>query len=946
MKWRGLLITIILRALTCSAQESEINHKPILTREPSSKDIYTGDSVTLTCAIGEDSEGWNYFLYKDTQELPTSDSGSTAGCSYTISSAALSHSGEYRCIAQNRSTGSYSEYSDSLKLNIHARPQAALTLESGWTEIFITESVTMKCEIEGESTEWIYKWYRNGQQFPVDKTVPSKRNGDTYTIFSAEQSHSGKYTCIGENRKKTLFSETSNAFTVKVSALPKPVLTLESGWTEIFTTEKVTLKCTINMDSAEWIYKWYREGQELSLDKAGSSSRNRNRYTIPSAAQSDSGKYTCRGQHRRKSLPSESSDAVTLQVSALPKPVLTLESGWTDIFTTEKVTLKCAIQMDSAEWIYKWYRDGQELPVNKASFSNSNRNRYTISSAAQSDSGKYTCRGQHRRKSLPSESSDAVTLQVSDTKPKPTLTLDLVYGEIYTGDRITLICDAGGHSVGWKYLWYKDTQGAVLLNTDSSRTDGSSYTISSAALSHSGEYWCRARRGKVFYYTDHSDSLHIEIIARPQAALTMESGWTEIFITESVTMRCEIETGSANWSYKWYRNGQQFPVDKTVPSKGNGDTCTILSAAQLHNGQYTCRGESNFNPFYSNNSNSVILKVFETKPRPIMTQELPIGEIYTGDRVTLTCGLVGNSAGWEYLWYEDRQGLVLLNTDSSRTDGSSYTIESATISNSGEYRCQARRGTVPFHSQSSDTLTLNISVEARPQAVLILETVWTEIFTTNYVTIKCEVKDSSLEWNYTWYRDGQEVPQNASDFGRGYAERFTFNSATESQRSNFSCRGKREMKPTYSFESDVLIPKDIIQKWKVIVGFSCTLSLIVFLVVLFLFCMRICKTSGQSTKNQEDMFISMNDQKSQNSGNPIIQNLYKIKDCSLENIYAGNSMEETTSLKFLNKDTSQLTEKNIGILSSFKEQPVKEEMRELSSFIGRKTSNESQSFIQ
>uniref|UniRef100_W5MUK1 Ig-like domain-containing protein n=1 Tax=Lepisosteus oculatus TaxID=7918 RepID=W5MUK1_LEPOC len=792
-------IIIIIIKLTSF---SEINHKPILTREPSSKDIYTGDSVTLTCAIGEDSEGWNYFLYKDTQELPTSDSGSTAGCSYTISSAALSHSGEYRCIAQNRSTGSYSEYSDSLKLNIHvliikcvidnhpihgeiytgdritlkcdtggrsvgwkylwykdtegavllnndssrtdgssytissaalshsgeywcrarrgnvfyytyhsnslhieiiARPQAALTLESGWTEIFITESVTMKCEIEGESTEWIYKWYRNGQQFPVDKTVPSKRNGDTYTIFSAEQSHSGKYTCIGENRKKTLFSETSNAFTVKVSALPKPVLTLESGWTEIFTTEKVTLKCTINMDSAEWIYKWYREGQELSLDKAGSSSRNRNRYTIPSAAQSDSGKYTCRGQHRRKSLPSESSDAVTLQVSALPKPVLTLESGWTDIFTTEKVTLKCAIQMDSAEWIYKWYRDGQELPVNKASFSNSNRNRYTISSAAQSDSGKYTCRGQHRRKSLPSESSDAVTLQVSDTKPKPTLTLDLVYGEIYTGDRITLICDAGGHSVGWKYLWYKDTQGAVLLNTDSSRTDGSSYTISSAALSHSGEYWCRARRGKVFYYTDHSDSLHIEIIARPQAALTMESGWTEIFITESVTMRCEIETGSANWSYKWYRNGQQFPVDKTVPSKGNGDTCTILSAAQLHNGQYTCRGESNFNPFYSNNSNSVILKVF---------------------------------------------------------------------------------------------------VEARPQAVLILETVWTEIFTTNYVTIKCEVKDSSLEWNYTWYRDGQEVPQNASDFGRGYAERFTFNSATESQRSNFSCRGKREMKPTYSFESD------------------------------------------------------------------------------------------------------------------------------------------------
>ncbi|KAJ8370385.1 hypothetical protein SKAU_G00104130 [Synaphobranchus kaupii] len=115
---------------------------------------------------------------------------------------------------------------------------------------------------------------------------------------------------------------------------------------------------------------------------------------------------------------------------------------------------------------------------------------------------------------------------------------------MYTGERVTLSCGFGGDPAGWEYLWYKDRLRYALPNTDSSRTDGSSYIISSAALAHSGEYRCIAARGREYLYSDYSDPLTLEISDLPEAQLSVQSGWTEVFPTERVTLRCIIEGSS------------------------------------------------------------------------------------------------------------------------------------------------------------------------------------------------------------------------------------------------------------------------------------------------------------------------------------------------------------------------------------------------------------------
>ncbi|XP_041091850.1 Fc receptor-like protein 1 [Polyodon spathula] len=327
-------------------------------------------------------------------------------------------------------------------------------------------AATSSGQQSGSSAEWSYAWYRDGNEHPVHKTYSSSRHGDRYTINSAAESHSGQYTCKGESTAKPFYSRTSDLLTLKVSNKPKAVLTLEPPGGEIFTGDRVTLRCGVGGDPASWKYLWFKDTQGTALPQTDSSSVEGSSYTISSATLYHSGEYQCIAQRRNGLLYSEYSDSVMLKIATRPKAVLTLETGGTVVFVTESVTLRCEVQGSSAWWSYAWYRDGNEHPVHKTYSSN---------------------------------------------KPKAVLTLEPPGGEIFTGDRVTLRCGVGGDPASWKYLWYKDTQGTALPQTDSSSVEGSSYTISSAALYHSGEYWCRAGRGNGLFYSEYSDSVRFNV---------------------------------------------------------------------------------------------------------------------------------------------------------------------------------------------------------------------------------------------------------------------------------------------------------------------------------------------------------------------------------------------------------------------------------------------------
>ena len=87
--------------------------------------------------------------------------------------------------------------------------------------------------------------------------------------------------------------------------------------------------------------------------------------------------------------------------------------------------------------------------------------------------------------------------------------------------------------------------------------------------------------------------------------------------------------------------------------------------------------------------------------KPAMSKEPMAPVIYTKETVTLSCQVMEESTGWQYVWFKDQNA-----TPVSNSSGRSYIISSVVPADSGQYRCQAKRAS--FKSEYSDSLSLEI----------------------------------------------------------------------------------------------------------------------------------------------------------------------------------------------------------------------------------------------
>ncbi|KAJ8283234.1 hypothetical protein COCON_G00020840 [Conger conger] len=118
--------------------------------------------------------------------------------------------------------------------------------------------------------------------------------------------------------------------------------------------------------------------------------------------------------------------------------------------------------------------------------------------------GKHSC----------NQSEDAGVI-CSET-PQAVLTVS-PHGRIYRGQAVSLSCEVTVPSAGWEYYWYKGngSSGTALI---ASTAEGS-YTLSAAALAHTGEYSCRAGRSNPVWYTEYSHPVDIQVTGRVMCGL-------------------------------------------------------------------------------------------------------------------------------------------------------------------------------------------------------------------------------------------------------------------------------------------------------------------------------------------------------------------------------------------------------------------------------------------
>ncbi|KAF5896692.1 carcinoembryonic antigen-related cell adhesion molecule 5-like, partial [Clarias magur] len=444
-------------------------------------------------------------------------------------------------------------------------------------QVFRGETVILRCEIvTGEDTEihredteiWTYSWYKNNTESPDNTT-------QEFNISSVTEYYdTDNYTCRGR-RNDSQNSETSDPVTLSVSKKPKPELTSDQK-EDVLTGNSVTLTCRLNVLSTGWKFYWITQTNSTETET------ERHFHTINSVRVSDGGQYRCRAGRGNPVYYTHYSDALWVNVTESPKPVVIIKPD-TQVYRGETVTFRCDIQTGGdTEWTYSWYRDGTTF------YSSHITQEFTLECYS---SGNYTCRGRRNDSQL-SQISDPVTLSVSG---KPNLSVRLnPQSPNYTGDKVTLSCNLQG--TGWEFLWYTEYQQSKYLTPGDTQNNTLNVTVSNEGQT---TFYCKALRRN--YVSEFSDPATITLKARPKSVVKVQPA-ESVFIGESVTFACEIQTGGS-WQYHWYRD------NKELSDAAGEKTYTITDVKESNKGDYTCKGTKSSDPKYTQTSAAVTLSV-------------------------------------------------------------------------------------------------------------------------------------------------------------------------------------------------------------------------------------------------------------------------------------------------------------------------------------------------
>ncbi|XP_062416611.1 Fc receptor-like protein 5 isoform X2 [Pungitius pungitius] len=402
----------------------------------------------------------------------------------------------------------------------------------------------------------------------------------------------------------------------------------------------------------------------------------------------------------------------------VPQPVLTVSPSWTS--PGDSVTLNCSVEPPSAGWRFFWYRAVPNLPPSNYSYTSdllpgsttgTEQGSYILH--GQTHTAGYVCRAGRGDPVIYTRYSDVKFVWSGGVNPAASLTVSPHRLQHFRTESLSLGCE--GTSTEWRVVMV-DEFGFMSSCSYWGEMTGS--TCNTSTRASSGVYWCESE-------TQCSNAANITIHSRPKAQLSKDSP-----VEGRMTLTCAVwssSSSSSGWKYFWYKDKRTSEPLKTR----DGVLFQSGSISPSGGGVYWCRGGRGDPVYYTKYSDPVVTN------RAVVTLQPDRPEIYSGETITLTCGIKdGGGFEWEYEWRTPHYYTPQYTRGSMMTS-----------SVRGDYRCKGRLKFEDSTTEWSDALTLKTS--PRPKAQLSHDS-----HVEGSVTLTCSVGSSSSSgWKYFWYRD-------------------------------------------------------------------------------------------------------------------------------------------------------------------------------------------------
>ncbi|XP_054914590.1 obscurin-like [Poeciliopsis prolifica] len=693
-----------------------------LTVSPARDNLYTVDEVQLTCT-GSTGD-WRVRRFRPYYQSDVTDCsvwGTMTASSCTFSSPQY-HRGVYWCESAS------GKFSNAVNITILATPKPVLTVSTSWPSP--GASVVLSCEVKPASAEWRFYWSKavpDLQQNNYRYQVLSDGVSGTHVVHG--ETRTAVYACRAGREKGQYLTEYSEPkFVWSADPHPAASLIVSPDRDKLYIVDDIKLECTGS--SADWRVRRFKQSY-YKADLSDCSSWG----TMAGPSCTFTNPLYPRAVYWCESGSGEFSNAVNITVEPAPRPRLTASPSW--LSSGGPVSLICEVKPSSAGWKYYWYK---AVPLlSKKSYKYVPLHDVTVGTVKNvhivhglMHTAGYACRGGKGKPELFTEYSEPKIVWSAASNPEASLTVSPKRTKLFANEKIQLSCT--GSSAAWRVNRFRQSDSSNC--TVWGKMTGSSCTFTNPE-SDEAVYWCESGSGKF------SNAVNITLKPAPRPLLTVSPSWPRH--GASIALSCKVESSSAGWRFYWY---------KAVPNRSKGYTYNLLPGSnkgtvqdsivvrgQKHTAGYACRAGIGSPEIFTNYSEPKMVWLADSHPAASLTVSPARKKLYIVDDIKLECK--GRSADWRVRRFSYLYG----QSDSSDCSswgamtGSSCTFSSSKYHES-VYWCESGSGKF----SNAVNITLNYS----PTPTLSVSPWWLSPGAS--VTLKCEVKPSSAEWRFYWYR--------------------------------------------------------------------------------------------------------------------------------------------------------------------------------------------------
>ncbi|XP_076098444.1 hemicentin-1-like isoform X9 [Mytilus galloprovincialis] len=775
--------------------------------------VLISNTVTLGCTVTANPSHttvyWRRVINGALTDITVTNnnkySGSTVSSpSLTIFNADNSDEGNYICYADNSvGTGQSSQTFLDVFGNV-----PVVTVSSSSYSINLNNPVTLGCTVTANPVETSVYWQKikNGVTTTINFNTNTNKYGGSSVqnpslqIFSVVEDDEATYVCFAVNSVGT--GQSSQTTLTVIGSIPSVVIPQNQYQVNFGNT--ITLQCQVTATPQHTVVEWRRTINGVTNTI---SVTNTNKYsgstvatpslTISTSASSDEGFYTC---YATNSIGTGNSQQTYLDVVGT-QPTVTVLSNQYSVILGNTVTLECQVVATPQHTSVQWTRvvNGQSTNINmgtgnnKYSGSTVNGPSLTISSAANSDEGYYTCTATNV---AGTGSSQQTYLDVTGNLPQVVVSLPQYNVDI--GSTVTLGCTVTANPTHTVVYWQRIGNNNVGTNVDmnnnkysGSTVNSPSLTINNAALSDEGSYRCYATNS---IGTGQSQNTFLDVVGNTPV-VTVLSNQYSVNIGASRTLECTVTASPTHNNVYWQRNINGVSTTITINNnKYSGSTVsnpslTINNADNNDEGFYICFATNSVGLGQSANT---FLDVLGSTPSVVVPQ--PTYSVNFGGTVTLTCTVSANPAHNSVYWQKVVNGVSQPVTIGNRYTGSTVSSPSLTISNAvqndeGFYVCYAVNSVGTGNSQQTF-----LDVQGNVPVVQVLQNTY-NVQVGNVVTLQCTVTANPTHTSVQWQRlvNGQTTTINLGSVGKYSGSSvntpsLTINNAANSDEGYYICQ--------------------------------------------------------------------------------------------------------------------------------------------------------------